>query len=86
MDTERDRDVVQAESDAIVRELAECGPTEGSQGECVYCGFVSSSPDIVTVGLKEGVRLREAAFINPSNHEPSCLWRRARALYPKEPV
>ncbi len=52
----------------IVRELAERGPFT-YMGGCDTCE-IGNGP---------------ASHVNdPANHEPSCLWRRAKALYPGE--
>jgi hypothetical protein len=60
---------------SIVRELAERGPFYGEARMggwgCHTCLF----------NFDDGVDA-EAMFKDPANHEPSCLWRRARALYP----
>ncbi len=55
---------------AIVRELAERGPHFANEymTECVFCW-------VDQVGEKPATII--------ANHEPSCLWRRARELYPK---
>jgi hypothetical protein len=64
------------EYEAIVRELAERGPLVDEYSECVYCGF------FVTYGRSDtaGSPAPGATFNDPANHQPSCLWRRARAL------
>ena len=66
-------DVV-AEQDAIVRELAERGPfinvdTFGDQLGGDACADCEAQAD-------------DGPLNDPVNHKPSCLWRRARALYP----
>lgn len=56
------------EPGAIVHELAERGPfAHAGSSVCVHCGLsISGQPE----------------FNDPANHEPSCLWRRARELHP----
>lgn len=59
----------------IVRELAEHGPfttplrSIDDRRSCSDCGADCESDFWMT---------------NPANHEPSCLFRRARALYPQD--
>lgn len=54
----------------IVRELAERGPFIHEGLICWTC--LKARPEHEPVMW----------FIHPANHEPRCLWRRARALYP----
>lgn len=63
---------VLTEPHAIVRELARRGPWFDAGAFCVTC------PD-----LGEPTIWDEASFSSdPEKHHPSCLWRRARVLYP----
>ena len=67
------------ESDKIVREYAQRGPftDHESYRSCADCGY---SPF-------EGGGGSMAEMNTPANHEPSCLWRRSRELYPnREPA
>ncbi len=58
----------------IVRELAERGPN-------VYDGLICTTCDA------ERPATTDAEWFNhPANHERSCLWRRARELYPQPVV
>ena len=65
--------------DAIVRELAERGPFLNDSVDCYTCpsginGF-------------SGLDKEDGRHKDPANHEPSCLWRRSKALYPnREPA
>lgn len=59
---------------AIVRELAEQGPFLDDTTDCAMCDR----------RRPHGVGSQEW-FGNPANHEPSCLWRRAKAMYPGSP-
>jgi len=58
---------------AIVRELAENGPFIDEYWTCKLCGAGDFGFESDATNV-------------PANHEPSCLWRRARELYPKEPA
>jgi hypothetical protein len=60
-----------AEDATIVRELAEQGPfieqVWPDDERCASCHELSKTPDFLA---------------DPANHEPTCLWRRAKGLYP----
>lgn len=62
----------------IVREMAQRGPFLGGEDldVCADCDVeeIPSEPD---PSAPMRVDLND-----PANHEPSCLWRRAKALYP----
>lgn len=58
------------EHEAIVRELAESDVCH-IDGGYYFCGLCN---------VESGTRL--SPLIDPANHEPTCLWRRAKALYP----
>lgn len=62
------------EHDAIVRDLAERGPFDNDeQGMCATC-----PPEFPQRwGMNNQV---------PAEHDPACLWRRARELYPQPVV
>lgn len=67
-DTEQHAEGCLADPLAIVRELAVRGPM--NMAEFAYgCGDCGYAPE------------DRQAFRDPANHEPSCLWRRAKALY-----
>lgn len=63
----------QDEHEAIVRELAATSPSVDSDlGDyCWSCGKVDDP---------------SAPLTSPEGHEPSCLWRRAREIYPSVPA
>jgi hypothetical protein len=54
--------------EALVRELAEWGPIIYDGITCMTCREARPDPG--------------RDFERPENHDPACLWRRARALYP----
>ena len=56
---------------AIVRELAERGPLLNDDSWCASCDY---DPHEYGYDFEK--------INDPANHEPSCLWRRARELYP----
>jgi hypothetical protein len=58
---------------AIVRELAERGP---------YALFGVADEPICTMCNTSGFGASADWFDDPAHHEPSCIWRRAKALYP----
>jgi hypothetical protein len=58
---------------AIVRELAERGPFV----DMPYCADCYAEGDMVPISNPAN-RLRDSA-----HHEPDCLWRRAKVLYPE---
>jgi hypothetical protein len=57
------------EQEAIVRKLAERGPWTNTYDGIVGCMFCDSL---------------YPACAKAENHNPACLWRRSRALYPSE--
>lgn len=59
------------EPHAIVKALAERGPFLSDTTDCAMCG--TTRPFDVSSA---------EWFAVLTNHEPSCLWRRAKALYP----
>lgn len=60
----------------IVREVSERGPFIDDGITCLTCD-PETAPDI-----PNGVAYSDW-FADPANHEPTCLWKRARALYPR---
>lgn len=66
-------------AEAIVRELAARGPffEETNSGGLLMCIFCLKLEATVLDG-------EEGSISDPSDHESSCLWRRAKALYPGE--
>ncbi len=60
------------EANAIIREIAESDPMDGLVNELSgpWCRWSNGA------GCQE-------PFDDPANHAESCLWRRARELYPK---
>ena len=58
----------------IVKELAGRGPFLNDRVDCATCP--SGINGWSTIDQEHGVHQ------NPANHEPRCLWRRARELYP----
>lgn len=63
----------QDERSLIVRELAECGP---------FALFGIAGEAICTMCNTSGFGVSDGWLSDPANHEPSCLWRRSRGLYP----
>lgn len=57
-------------AEQIARELAAEESPTGNMSQCAFCSPSQSDDD-------DDLGYRDAA-----NHEPSCLWRRARELYP----
>ncbi len=57
-------------TEEIVRELAEGNPPLDDRCYCWFCSI--SLNGSATKHLED-----------PSEHKPSCLWRRAKALYPE---
>lgn len=64
------------EPHAIARELAERGPFVQQTEVGIACAFCDLKRDQAVLG--DYAKL----FADPANHEPACLWRRAKVLHP----